>query len=156
MDENDPTKGDKNAPIVMLEFSDFQCPFCQKFWAETLPQIEKDYVDTGKVLFVYKDFPLSEIHPFAQQVAEKGLKALYIARKQNLPPKTHDLVELCRLTKASETITRTAGRLTIVYLPSHYPGVAPVIPVKFYGLEKAETHLAEAQEILTWAQKQIK
>src|SRR3989344_783355 len=34
MDENDPTKGDKNAPIVMLEFSDFQCPFCAKFWSE--------------------------------------------------------------------------------------------------------------------------
>src|SRR3989344_1487036 len=75
MDENDPTKGDKNAPIVMLEFSDFQCPFCAKFWAETLPQIEKNYVDTGKVYFVYKDFPLSEIHPFAQQAAEAALCA---------------------------------------------------------------------------------
>ncbi len=73
--DKDPTMGDENAPIVMLEFSDFQCPFCGKFWAETLPQIEKNYVDTGKVLFVYKDFPLREIHPFAQKAAEAALCA---------------------------------------------------------------------------------
>ena len=72
---NDPTLGKKDAPIVMLEFSDFQCPFCGKFWRETLPQIKKDYVETGKVLFVYKDFPLRQIHPHAQQAAEAALCA---------------------------------------------------------------------------------
>ncbi len=125
----------------------------EKTVKEWLDQAKAD-MKTAKDNITLKNYYASVM--FSQQAAEKGLKALYIARKQRLPPKTHDLVELCRLTKSSETITRTAGRLTIVYLPSHYPGVAPVIPVKFYGLEKAETHLAEAQEILTWAQKQIK
>jgi len=125
----------------------------EKTVKEWLDQAKAD-MKTARDNITLKNYYASVM--FSQQVAEKGLKALYIARKQNLPPKTHDLVELCRLTKASETITRTAGRLTIVYLPSHYPGVAPVIPVKFYGLEKAQTHLAEAQEILTWVQKQIK
>ncbi len=125
----------------------------EKTVKEWLDQAKAD-MKTAKDNITLKNYYASVM--FSQQAAEKGLKALYIARKQRLPPKTHDLVELCRLTKSSETITRTAGRLTIVYLPSHYPGVAPVIPVKFYGLEKAQTHLAEAQEILTWVQKQIK
>ena len=124
----------------------------EKTVKEWLDQAKAD-MKTAKDNITLKNYYASVM--FSQQAAEKGLKALYIARKQRLPPKTHDLVELCRLTKSSETITRTAGRLTIVYLPSHYPGVAPVIPVKFYGLEKAQTHLAEAQEILSWAQKQI-
>ncbi len=75
VNSKDPTLGNKNAPVVMLEFSDFQCPFCQKFWKETLPEIEKNYIDTGKVLFVYKDFPLRQIHPLAQKAAESALCA---------------------------------------------------------------------------------
>ena len=70
VDSKDPTLGKKDAPIVMLEFSDFQCPFCEKFFSGAEPQIIKDYVDTGKVLFVYKDFPLKQIHPMAQKAAE--------------------------------------------------------------------------------------
>ncbi len=69
---NDPTLGKKDAPIVMLEFSDFQCPFCGKFFRDTFPKIKKDYIDTGKVYFVYKDFPLSQIHAMAHKAAEAG------------------------------------------------------------------------------------
>ncbi|MBI4018025.1 MAG: DsbA family protein [Candidatus Aenigmarchaeota archaeon] len=68
--DDDPTMGSKDAKVVMIEFSDFQCPFCGRFFSQTLPQIEKDYIDTGKVLFVYRDFPLSSIHPNAQKAAE--------------------------------------------------------------------------------------
>jgi len=68
--DDDPLKGDKNAPVVIVEFSDFQCPFCRRFYIQTLSQIEKEYVDTGKVLFVYRDFPLNSIHPAAQKSAE--------------------------------------------------------------------------------------
>lgn len=64
-----PAKGDANAPVVMVEFSDYQCPFCARFYTETLGLIEKDYIDTGKVKLVYKDFPLS-FHPEAQKAAE--------------------------------------------------------------------------------------
>ena len=57
--DDDPVKGNPDAPITIIEFSDFQCPFCSKFYAQTLPQIEKNYIDTGKVKLVYRDLPLA-------------------------------------------------------------------------------------------------
>lgn len=68
--DNDPVLGDKNAPVTIIEFSDYQCPFCRKFWTETFSLIKKDYIDTGKVKFVFRDFPLTSIHPAAQVAAE--------------------------------------------------------------------------------------
>lgn len=66
---NSPVKGDKDAPVTLIEFSDFQCPFCSRFYTQTLSQIEEEYVDTGKVKFVYKHFPLDSIHPQATPAA---------------------------------------------------------------------------------------
>ncbi|MBS3099069.1 DsbA family protein [Candidatus Pacearchaeota archaeon] len=66
---NDASLGDENAPVTIVEFSDYQCPFCQRFWKDTLPKIKETYIETGKVNFIYKDFPLS-IHPQAQIAAE--------------------------------------------------------------------------------------
>lgn len=63
--DDDPVRGDPNAQITIVEFSDFQCPFCGRFFTQTLPMIEKNYIETGKVKFVYRDFPLPEIHPNA-------------------------------------------------------------------------------------------
>lgn len=57
-EDDDAVMGDKNAPILMIEFSDYQCPFCRKFYNETLPQIKENYIDTGLVKFVYRDLPL--------------------------------------------------------------------------------------------------
>jgi protein-disulfide isomerase len=54
-----PVKGNANAPVLIVEFSDFECPFSKKFYKETLPQLEKDYISTGKVRFAYRDFPLA-------------------------------------------------------------------------------------------------
>lgn len=65
-----PVLGKADAPITIVEFSDFQCPFCEKFFTETLGSIEKDYISTGKVKLVYKNFPLTQIHPEAQKAAE--------------------------------------------------------------------------------------
>ena len=67
--DDDAVLGDKNAPVTIIEFSDYQCPFCRKFWQDTLPQLKKDYIDTGKVKLVYRDFPLS-FHPMAIPAAE--------------------------------------------------------------------------------------
>ena len=57
--------GDPNAPITVIEYGDFQCPFCYAFVSETKPQLEAQYINTGKVYFVYRDFPLVDIHPGA-------------------------------------------------------------------------------------------
>jgi len=64
-----PIMGDKNAPVTIVEFSDYQCPFCAKFFLETLLSLEKEYINKGMVKLVYKDFPLN-IHPEAPKAAE--------------------------------------------------------------------------------------
>ena len=67
--DDDPVKGDEDAPVTIIEFSDFQCPFCQRFFEQTLPQIKTNYIDTGKVNIVYRDFPLDSLHPQARPAA---------------------------------------------------------------------------------------
>jgi protein-disulfide isomerase len=62
-------KGNKNATITLVEFADYQCPFCARFSRETFPQIERDYVATGRVKFVFRNFPLDS-HPEAFKAAE--------------------------------------------------------------------------------------
>jgi len=68
-EDDDPVRGDSNAPVTIIEFSDFQCPFCRKFFDETLGQVEEIYIKTGKAKLVYRDFPLP-FHPMAQKSAE--------------------------------------------------------------------------------------
>ncbi len=67
--DDDAVLGDEDAPVTIIEFSDYQCPFCRKFWTETFPLIKKEYIDTGKASFVYRDFPLDSIHPAATPAA---------------------------------------------------------------------------------------
>src|SRR5574338_9056 len=62
---DDPVKGNPNAPVTIVEFSDFQCPFCARFYTQTLPQIQQQYIDSGKVKLVFREFPLDSIHPNA-------------------------------------------------------------------------------------------
>ncbi|MDP1710726.1 MAG: thioredoxin domain-containing protein [candidate division WWE3 bacterium] len=69
--DDDPVLGDANAPVTIIEFSDFQCFYCHLFWKETLPKIKSEYIDKGLVKFVYRDLPLTSIgHDMAQKYAE--------------------------------------------------------------------------------------
>jgi protein-disulfide isomerase len=68
--DGDPFKGDKNAKLALIEFSDYQWPFCGRHVRETLPQIEKEYILTGKVKYIFKDLPLESIHKSAFKLAE--------------------------------------------------------------------------------------
>jgi protein-disulfide isomerase len=67
--DDDAIKGDKNAPVTIVEWGDFECPFCARFYSQTLGQIEEQYIKTGKVKIVYRDFPLG-FHSNAQKSAE--------------------------------------------------------------------------------------
>jgi len=67
--DNDPIRGDPDAPITIVEFSDFQCPFCARFHVQTLPLLLEEYIDSGKVNLVYRDFPIQSIHPNALPAA---------------------------------------------------------------------------------------
>jgi protein-disulfide isomerase len=56
--DDDPILGSPDAPVTMIEYSEYLCPFCRRFALETMPQIEKEYIDTGKVKLVFRDFPV--------------------------------------------------------------------------------------------------
>jgi protein-disulfide isomerase len=60
--------GRPDAPVTMVEFTDLQCPFCNRFATTTFDQLKKDYIDTGKVRFISRDFPL-DFHPQAKPAA---------------------------------------------------------------------------------------
>lgn len=66
--DDDPMEGDKKAPVTIVEFSDFECPFCGRFVQGTYPQIVSEYIDKGKVRLVFRDFPLG-FHQFAKTAA---------------------------------------------------------------------------------------
>jgi protein-disulfide isomerase len=79
-------QGDPDAPITMVEFSDFKCPYCSRFAFESLSQIRSDYIDTGKVRFVYKSFPILGVE--STRAAEAG----ECAAEQGKFWEFHDLV----------------------------------------------------------------
>ena len=57
--------GQPQAPVTIVEFTDFQCPFCARYVRDVFPQIERDYIRTGKVKYVVRDFPITGLHPQA-------------------------------------------------------------------------------------------
>ncbi len=62
--------GDPDAPVTIVEYTDYQCPYCSRHFAQTFPLIKENYVDTGMVRYVFKDFPLTSIHPQAVLASE--------------------------------------------------------------------------------------
>ena len=64
------TKGSPAAPVTVYEMSDFQCPYCRRQAVETFPELERRFIATGKVRWVFINFPLTQIHPNAAAAAE--------------------------------------------------------------------------------------
>ena len=67
--DDDPKLGDDNAKVSIVEFSDFECPFCGNFVRETFEDLKREYIDTGKVSFVFKNFPITNAHKNAMIAA---------------------------------------------------------------------------------------
>ena len=67
--DDDPMIGDPDAEFTIVEFSDFQCPFCAKFHSDTLPLLMQNYINNGKVNLVFRDFPIESTHPNAVPAA---------------------------------------------------------------------------------------
>lgn len=61
--------GQPDAPVTIVEFADYQCPFCRRFQAEAFARLKKNYIDTGKVRFVSRDLPF-DYHPYSLMAAE--------------------------------------------------------------------------------------
>ena len=104
-----PSKGNSDAPVTMIEFSDFQCSFCARFFSQTLSEIEKEYVNTGKVRFVYKHLPLVERHPQANPAA----LASECAREQGKFWEYHDLLLGNQNSLSESSYKAWAGQLNL-------------------------------------------
>jgi protein-disulfide isomerase len=82
------SKGPPNAPVTVYEMSDFQCPYCRKFAQETFPGLERRYIKTGKVRWIFINFPLTDVHAHAATAAQLAL----CAAKQKSFWRIHDLL----------------------------------------------------------------
>ncbi len=80
------TKGSADAAVVLIEYADFQCPYCGQFARQILPDIETRYVSTGKLRVVFRHMPLQDIHPQALMAAETA----ECARQQGKFWQVHD------------------------------------------------------------------
>jgi protein-disulfide isomerase len=79
-------KGSLDAKVAIIVYSDFQCPFCRMFAKQTLPALERTYIDTGKAVLAFRHLPLQRLHPFAAKAAE----AAECARRQGRFWEMHD------------------------------------------------------------------
>lgn len=103
--DGDPSLGPDNAPITIVEFSDYQCPFCTKWHTEVFTRLMNDY--KGKIRFIYRDFPLYSIHPQAQSAAE----AANCAGEQGAYWEFHNALFSEKYSLGSDAYTRYAAEV---------------------------------------------
>lgn len=98
--ENDIILGNLNAPVTIVEYSDYQCPFCKRFFDNSLPLIKKEFIETGKVRFIYRDFV------FYGQESFWAAHAARCANEQEKFWEYHDLLFKKQKTIGSEIFNR--------------------------------------------------
>lgn len=93
--DDDPVLGNPDAPVTIVEFSDYECPFCKRHYDQTHAQLKKNYIDSGKVKLVFRDLPLSFHDPMATTEAmaancakEQGGDAAYYKLHDTMFEKT--------------------------------------------------------------------
>ena len=105
IESNDPVLGAEDAPITIIEFADFQCPYCERHFLQTYPQLVENYGES--IRFVYKDFPLTGIHPQALPAA----LAAQCALEQDKFWEYHDLLFSGRMDLGEEAYMAYADEL---------------------------------------------
>ena len=83
-----PMLGNTDAPLTLIEFSDYQCPYCRRFAETTLAALKREYIDMGRIRYVFRDFPLDRIHSQARKAAE----AAHCAGDQGKYWEMHDVL----------------------------------------------------------------
>ena len=83
-----PVKGNQDAPITVIEYSDYQCPFCARHYRDVMPTLQTEYIDSGKVKFVMRENPLTNLHP---QALDASMAAL-CAERQGKYWEMHDVL----------------------------------------------------------------
>lgn len=81
-----PAVGSLSAPLAIVAFSDFQCPYCGAFARDTYPRIRREFIDSGQALFVFRQLPLTTIHPLARRAAASSV----CASRQSAFERMHD------------------------------------------------------------------
>jgi protein-disulfide isomerase len=81
-----PSKGRKDARLALVEFSDYECPFCGRYFRETWPMIQQEFISAGKIKYIIRDFPIESMHRNAFKAAE----AASCAGKQGKYWEMHD------------------------------------------------------------------
>jgi len=104
--DDDPVLGSPDAKVLVIEFGDYQCPTCRMFWKDVEPRLKKDYIDTGKVKLVFRDFPLNQ-HPEAVLAA----MAVNCAHDQNKYWEYHDKVFREQYNKGDDIVRFKAADL---------------------------------------------
>lgn len=102
-----PSLGQNDAKVTIVEFTDFQCPFCGAYVRETYQRIVHDYVDTGKARYVIRHFPLERVHPLARKAAE----ASFCANEQGKFWALHDRLFADQTKLASDDILAHASAI---------------------------------------------
>jgi protein-disulfide isomerase len=128
-----PTRGSKDAKVVVINYDDFQCPFCSRMHSTLFPGILKEYGD--RVLFIYKDYPLAEIHPWATHAA---VDANCLAEQNNdaywdLVDYLHANQHLVNAAKGSDAQFEVVDRATLLAGQQHNVDV-----VKLHACIKAQ------------------
>ena len=131
--KNRPTRGNKDAKVIVVNYDDFECPFCSRMHQTLFPQIYKEYGD--RVLFVYKDYPLSEIHPWAIHAAVNAncLASLNNDAYWDLADYLHANQQLVNSAKGHDAQLDAVDRATLIAGQQHNVDV-----VKLHACIKAQ------------------
>jgi protein-disulfide isomerase len=106
---NEPTKGNAAAKVTLVEVSDYHCPFCRRQTLQTMPQLMADYVNSGKVKYVFVDYPIAQLHPDAF----KSHEAAACAGDQGKYWQMHDLLFTNTPAREASQLTASAGTIGV-------------------------------------------
>ena len=101
--------GSADARVIVVEFSDYQCPFCARYATDTFPLLERDYIKSGRVKYVFRDYPVESSHP----QAFKAHEAVHCAADQGKRREMHDRVFSNQRTMRLEHLTAHAEALKL-------------------------------------------
>jgi protein-disulfide isomerase len=104
-----PTRGNATAKVTLVEVSDYHCPFCRRQNLQTMPQVMAEYVNSGKVRYVFIDYPIAQLHPDAF----KSHEAAACAGDQGKYWQMHDLLFTNAPAREASQLTANAGMLGV-------------------------------------------
>ena len=102
-----PALGRPDAPLTLIDFSDYQCLICQRFYEETLPLLREDFIETGQVRYMVRDFPVERLHPQAKKMAV----AAHCAQEQGRFWEMHELLFQHQQALGFDNLKEYAGQL---------------------------------------------